>query len=240
MIRCAWCGAKNYAIDMWCARCSQHLDWAPPRGRRRRVIGVLAPLAAAIGVTLAFALPAASWFSGRHESPAPVLPRTAPVSSPTAQALSTAPTEPSAAPLATPTDTPPDSPSPTPTPAPALPPAILAAPNQGIPDIGDPAAAVSRFYAAVSAHDFDAAASLWTARMQAQYPPAIYIDQRFSATKRIDVTSERVLSAGGTTALIYVDLTEVIGSETRHWVGTWQVVRVTSNWLLNSPNLRAA
>ena len=30
MVRCKHCGAENYAIDMWCSNCSQHLDWAPP------------------------------------------------------------------------------------------------------------------------------------------------------------------------------------------------------------------
>ena len=34
MIRCAWCGARNYAIDMWCTRCHRHLDWQPMKRRR--------------------------------------------------------------------------------------------------------------------------------------------------------------------------------------------------------------
>ena len=67
MIRCPWCGAKNYAIDMWCKKCTRHLDWAPPRRRRSRIIGILAPLAAAVGVAIALALPAASWFNGQRE-----------------------------------------------------------------------------------------------------------------------------------------------------------------------------
>lgn len=43
-----------------------------------------------------------------------------------------------------------------------------------------PSATVQDFYARVAAHDFNAAASLWSPRMRAAYPPAQNIDQRFS------------------------------------------------------------
>src|SRR5690348_242816 len=45
-----------------------------------------------------------------------------------------------------------------------------------------PRAAVEDFYARVAAHDFEAAASLWTPHMRAAFPPAENIDQRFSRT----------------------------------------------------------
>ena len=58
MIRCPSCGSQNYAIDIWCSACSQHLDWAPharnPTGirlhrsaRAARSLSFLAPVAAA-------------------------------------------------------------------------------------------------------------------------------------------------------------------------------------------------
>jgi hypothetical protein len=106
--------------------------------------------------------------------------------------------------------------------------------------VGDPAGAVARFYQAVSAHQFDAAASLWTPRMQAHYPPSVFIDERFSATQQIGIAAERVLSDGNGVAVVYVDLRELIGGTDRRWVGTWQLVDTTSGWLLNQPNLVAS
>jgi hypothetical protein len=109
-----------------------------------------------------------------------------------------------------------------------------------VPTGGDPAAAVARFYQAVSAHDFQAAATLWTSRMQAQYPPAEFIDQRFSGTQQINLEAERMLGDGGGIAIVYVDVVEVIDGQTRHWLGTWQLDDTSSGWLLNRPNLRVA
>ena len=243
MIRCPWCGAKNYAIDMWCKKCTRHLDWAPPRRRRSRIVGILAPVAAAVGVAIALALPAASWFNGQREAPLPSLPKTALAPSPTSpEAQTTLSAEPSPSAESTPaagSSPPAEMATPLPTPPPALPP-VLAVPNQALaPADGDPAAAVSQFYDALSGHQFGEAASLWTARMQAQYPPAVYIDQRFSSTERIDVASERVIANAAGIAVVSVDVIEVIGGETRRWVGTWQLVHTDSGWLLNQPNLRA-
>ena len=85
MIRCAWCGAENYAIDSWCSSCSRHLDWSPPsrtavpptpppppvaaasaeprRPPRRRRSIVLLPAAIVVGAVILLAMPVASWFS---------------------------------------------------------------------------------------------------------------------------------------------------------------------------------
>ena len=108
-----------------------------------------------------------------------------------------------------------------------------------VPEGGDPTAAVARFYQAVAAHDFGAAAALWTARMQAHFPPAEYIDHRFAATDQIALRAEKLLGAGDGVAVVYVDVIESMDGQTRRWVGTWQLVDTTSGWLLNRPNLRA-
>jgi len=76
--------------------------------------------------------------------------------------------------------------------------------------------------------------------MQALYPPAVYIDHRFAATQAINLQAERTLGDGGGLAIVYVDLVEVIDGQSRHWVGTWQLVDTASGWLLNRPDLRAA
>jgi len=250
VIRCPWCGAENYAIDTWCSRCSQHLELAPPaadvvatprpsRHRRpRRWLKVRAPAAAGLGVAMVLALPVASWF-GVAGAPHPVLPNTAlrPAPPPSPQSLSTptaSPTpEATATPDATPNAAPPPDKNSTQDSGPVAQPAF-------VPTGGDPGAAVAHFYQAVSAHDFGAAAALWTTRMQARYPPAEYIDHRFAATQQISVRAERPLGAGDGVAVVYVDVIERIDGQTRRWVGTWQLVDTASGWLLNQPNLRAA
>lgn len=105
---------------------------------------------------------------------------------------------------------------------------------------GDPTATVQAFYRAVSSHQFGAAASLWSAALKATEPPVVFIDQRFATTQQIALTGSRVLSHQAATAVIYVDLVELVGGQQRHWVGTWQLVEGPSGWLLNSPDLRVA
>jgi hypothetical protein len=253
MIRCAWCGAENYAIDSWCAGCSRHLDWPPPSRaavlpppppppvvaasaepshppRRRRLV-LLAPAAAALGVAIVLALPVASWFS-RSGGVRPALPNTALRPSPSAALASTAPVQPTPAPQATPT------PEVTPVPTEnATPPVARAQPAE--PADGDPAAAIARFYQDVSGHDFAAAAALWSSRMQARYPPAVYIDHRFAATQQINLQAARIVGNRGGQAIVYVRVVEVLDGQTRHWVGTWQLVNTESGWLLDRPNLQS-
>jgi len=248
MIRCAWCGAENYAIDMWCARCQHHLDWQPLNGGRRRggrAVALFAPVAAAVGVAIALAMPAASWFNGSLLS-GTALPKTGavpPAPSYQAQAPGPAPLPvPAPTPDATPSDTaaPAASGPPTPTTESQLQPSPI--PVFAQPQIragGDPLAAINQFYAEISAHQFADAASLWSARMQAQYPPAVYIDQRFSATQSIGLTGGQVITQGDGVAVVYVNVAEVSGGQHREWTGTWQLVDPGSGWLLNSPNLRA-
>lgn len=252
MIRCAWCGAENYAIDSWCTSCSRHLDWAPPSGttvptppppppvmadtaapRRRRLI-LLAPAAAALGVAIVLALPLASWFSAAGGA-RPALPNTALRPPPPAASSNAAPVQPVPTPDAT---SMPEAPPPTPTPDanPAPAPTAEAVPLAG----DDPSASVAGFYRAVSSHDFRAAAALWTRRMQAQFPPAQFINHRFAATQQINLQAARIIGNRGGQATVDVRVVEILDGQTRHWVGTWQLVNTGSGWLLNQPNLRAA
>jgi serine/threonine-protein kinase len=141
--------------------------------------------------------------------------------------------DPSPTPALAPTPTPQPAPArSTPTPLPAPPPVVTTT------DSG-PAAAIETFYALVTQHDFSAAARLWTAQMKANYPPAENIDGRFANTTSISLTGSRIVSqdqASGS-AVVAVDIVEVTTSGTSRWTGTWQVVRVQGEWLLNQPNL---
>src|SRR5438067_937290 len=216
MIRCPSCGSQNYAIDIWCSACSQHLDWAPharnPTGirlhrsaRAGRSLSFLAPVAAALGVAIALAMPVASWFNAAGQVAAPSVAMT--VLAPAAPTPTTEPTaSPEVAPTAAalPTDEAGSVPEPAPTAeSPATPGAL---PGQALDQDGDPAGVVARFYQALAAHDFEAAAALWTPVMQAQYPPAEYIDQRFAATEQLDLRAERVVGDSGGVAVVYVDV----------------------------------
>lgn len=210
---------------------SPSVEPASTPSKRRPTAGLIfvLPAAAACLVAMVLALPVAGWFSGTVR---PALPKAAlapmatpslyPEATPAPQAVGTPEPEPT-----------PEALIPSSTPRPALPSQrpILAA--------GDPAGAVARFYQALSTHQFGTATNLWTARMQAQYPPAQYINHRFSATQQIGLRAGQVVGRSGNVAVVYVDVVERIGGQTRRWVGTWQLVATSSGWLLNQPNLRA-
>lgn len=241
MIRCAWCGAANYAIDSWCASCSRHLDYAPPAPapRRRRRRNLLAPAVAAVGVAIVLVLPVATRLASAGHAWMAALPNTAaapgaPAAPATSSAMEPAPT-PDSAP--TPEATPEATPEPQPAPAAPQPPAPPDLPLGQAAD--DPASAVARFYQAVSGHDFAAAAGLWSSRMQARYPPAVYIDHRFAATQQINLQVARILGSHDGAAVVFVRVVEVLDGQTRYWVGTWQLVSSDSGWLLDRPNLRS-
>jgi serine/threonine protein kinase len=118
--------------------------------------------------------------------------------------------------------------------APAPPPPLAAARN------GDPTGAVSQFYNLVSAHAFGDAVQLWTPSMQAAYPPADNIDNRFSNTSSMDLRRNQLVSVNGGSAVVAIDLVEVRGGRTYHWVGNWYVVQSPSGWLLDRPGLHPA
>ena len=101
-----------------------------------------------------------------------------------------------------------------------------------------PTAAVQDFYARVAAHDFNAAASLWSPRMRAAFPPAQNIDQRFSRTRAVIVRRADVVSQTDNNAAVAVELDEAADDGSHHWSGTWQVIRAPDGWLLDQPQLR--
>jgi hypothetical protein len=200
-----------------------------------------------MGVSLILAMPVAGWFVGSKPTVSlnfsnlrlPVQANTSQVepahqigtaatggANPGPPVVSTAPAD-----IAQPAPTDIAQPAPTALPAAQPEPALAGR-------IGAPIDAVSRFYAAISARRFDVAASLWTEQLQQRNPPTVFIDQRFSETDRIDVGTERLLSIGSGTAIVYVDVNELIGGLNRHWVGTWQVVDTAAGWLLNSSDLQ--
>lgn len=255
LTRCPWCGARNYTIDTWCTRCEHFLDWAPPGRRYHRGLAFLSAAAAVTGLSLLLAMPAAGWVSGSRptvslnfsnvrlpvqastsqDEPAhQIATRPTPNADPGSPAVSTPPAniaQPAPTDMAQPAPTDIVQPAPTALPAPQPQPALATR-------IGAPTDAVSRFYAAISAHNFDVAADLWTEQMQQRNPPTVFIDERFSGTERIDVATERLLSIGSGTAIVYVDVNELIGGLSRRWVGTWQVVDMGSGWLLNNADLQ--
>jgi hypothetical protein len=97
---------------------------------------------------------------------------------------------------------------------------------------------VASFYDRVTAHDFGAAVGLWTASMQSAYPPGENINGRFSNTTSMTLQRDEVVSTGAGRAVVAIDLLEVRGGRTYHWVGNWYLVQTESGWLLDRPGLR--
>jgi len=129
----------------------------------------------------------------------------------------------------------PESPAPGPT-APVAAAAAVATPARDAPG-----ATVSTFYALVAAHQFDAAAQLWSPHLRAAYPPRENIDQRFSTTQSIQLQRDDLLSQDPQQATVAVDLIESRAQAGRqHYVGRWYLVHGASGWLLDQPALQAA
>ena len=221
-------------------------DMTPDRRPRRWLLPVVA--LAAVGAAVFVALPVAGGLrlAALQTAAKAGLPFAAGQGSrATSEAAPATPT-PQLTPLTTPDSTPTPDLNPTPevTPTPdATPTPEDSVPSiQPLPEAGverDPARAVARFYDLVQNHQFDSAAQLWSARMQAKYPPAEFIDQRFASTRQIDLRAARVVAEGGGVATVAIDLVEASGDARRHWAGTWQLVLSPSGWLLNQPNLWA-
>ena len=77
--------------------------------------------------------------------------------------------------------------------------------------------------------------------MRAAFPPQANIDQRFSATRSIRLQRADVVSQDQSQATVVVDLVEAnAAAGTRHYVGRWYLVRGSSGWLLDQPELQAA
>lgn len=77
--------------------------------------------------------------------------------------------------------------------------------------------------------------------MQANYPPAQFIDGRFASTTGLQLFRSEVVSEDALTgrATVAIDLVETTSSGTRRWAGTWDLVRGTDGWLLDRPALAA-
>ena len=104
-----------------------------------------------------------------------------------------------------------------------------------------PDVAVADFYGRVARRDFAGAAALWTARMQASYPPADFIDGRFAATTGLQLLRNETTSVDAVSgrATVAIDLVETTSSGTKRWAGTWQLARTNEGWLLDQPSLAA-
>jgi serine/threonine protein kinase len=102
-----------------------------------------------------------------------------------------------------------------------------------------PTEAVSQFYDRVVTHDFNGAVGLWSASMQSAYPPAENINGRFSDTSSVTVRRDELISSDNGRAVVAVDVIEVRGGRTYHWVGNWYLIQSDSGWLLDRPGLRA-
>jgi hypothetical protein len=154
-------------------------------------------------------------------------PTVTPTAAPTAEPATP---QPSLSP--TPLPTPPPTPTPAPTAAPTPPPTAQP------PAVASPAAVVARFYELVEAHEFDAAAALWTDRMRRQYPPEGFIDGRFSRTTRIDLRDNDLIAANSRAAVVGVDLVEYRSVEPspRRFVGRWEMVLTDQGWRMDEPH----
>jgi serine/threonine-protein kinase len=201
------------------------------------------PLALA-ALALLLLAPLTVWaLTPRSRSQVAAPPATAVPTTPQGVAGAVATAEPSApvatAPASQPTSSAVRSTATLPPPTSAPPPAATVAGAPVVSTASGAVATVTDFYAAVAQHDFTRAAAQWSPRMQAQYPPAQFIDQRFAQTQSLRLNGARLVEGGTDRAVVAVDLAEVIGNpaETRRWVGTWTLVRSGSAWLLDLPNL---
>jgi hypothetical protein len=128
--------------------------------------------------------------------------------------------------------------------APAPPPAAAPAPQaQPARQASSPAQAVLGFYGAISQRQLDAALQYWSPRMRANYPPNVYLYDRFRGTSSITVRRADVVSmdAASGRATVNVDLLEVSSTPAfnRAWQGTWYLVLGSNGmWLLDAPSFR--
>ncbi len=154
-------------------------------------------------------------------------PAAAPTIAPSPEPATAQPTR---SPIPLPTPPPPPTPAPTSAPTPA--------PTAQPPADASPAAVVARFYELVEAHEFDAAAALWTDRMRRQYPPEGFIDGRFSRTTRIDLRDNDLIAANSRAAVVGVDLVEYRSVEPspRRFVGRWEMVLTDEGWRMDEPH----
>jgi hypothetical protein len=99
---------------------------------------------------------------------------------------------------------------------------------------------VTRFYALVVAHDWDAAIAMWSPSMQERYPPDRYVIDRFRRTTRIDITRLHTVFVDSDAGRARVEVTLVeyrtVEPSPRTFVGAWDLVRIDGRWLLDDPD----
>jgi hypothetical protein len=102
-----------------------------------------------------------------------------------------------------------------------------------------PAETVASFYSLVSNGDVDDAATLWTPRMRAAFPPQQNIVERFAQTSSITLRRADVVAQTDSAATVNVDVVELdAAGQPRHFTGAWHLVRSESGWLLDQPELQ--
>ena len=224
---------------------------APPQ-RRRRVV----PLAiAGVGAALALAMSLALILRQPVDESAQIASPTIAVGVPGGEVIAQATPMPTNSPSVTPeptvastpvpataAPTPAATPAPQPTPAPAPtsappPPSATPAPTAVVVAVAGPDDAVAAFYRNVAAGNFDAAYSLWSARMKAAYPRQENLDGRFAETESIEFQQLFVAEQTERTATVQANFTEFFeDGGSREFVGYWLLVFVDGRWLLEEPH----
>ena len=151
-------------------------------------------------------------------------------------------------------------PTPVPTPAPTVAPALVATPaatsapqpavdptapppqeTPAPPAVvvvaaGEPDDAVASFYRSVAAGDFDAAYSLWSSRMRAEYARQENLDDRFDQTAAITFQQLFVAERTDRTATVQANFIESYdGGGSREFIGYWRLMLVDGRWVLDEP-----
>jgi hypothetical protein len=172
-------------------------------------------------------------FSEATEAPEATTPEPTREPTPEPSPESTPEPTPKATPVpATPAPAAPTQPPPPPPPPPATP-----APTTVVVASIGPDDTIAAWYSHVAAGRFDAAYSLWSARMKATYPRQENLDDRFAQTASIRFEQLYVASQGGGRATVQANFVETYDSgSSRRFVGYWELVFVDGRWLLDVPH----
>ena len=130
------------------------------------------------------------------------------------------------------------------TPTPATPvPSAPSTPEQSRPPIVvasrglTPSETVVRFYSLVADGSFNAAYALWSDRMKVNFPRAENLDQRFDDTASITMHRRDLLYQDAGNSVVGVEFTERYdGGAWRRFDGSWELVKVNGEWLLDWPH----
>lgn len=96
---------------------------------------------------------------------------------------------------------------------------------------------VAAFYTYAERQEADAAYTLWSERMRAEFPRQENLDGRFDATTDITITTIYVAEQFPTTAKVQIEFVETYASgSSRSFMGWWDLVMEEDTWLLDRPN----